>query len=39
MEGLRVQTGLLLGDLGLISCLFSPQVCPAPLHFHNLVPW
>lgn len=39
MEGLCVQTGLLLGDLGFILCLLSPQVCPALLHFHNMVPW
>lgn len=39
MEGLCVQTGLLLGDLGFILRLLSPQVCPALLHLHGVVPW
>lgn len=38
MEGLCVQTGLLLGGLGFLLRLLSPQVCPALLQLHGAVP-
>lgn len=38
MEGLCVQTGLLLGGLGFLLRLLSPKVCPALLQLHGAVP-